>query len=318
MEVKRIMVISNLRSGLGKGKKYYQRLIKWRDSLTKEKGIEVYLEITEKSGQKSAFNLAKLAIKEKYDLIISSGGDGTANEVANGVVGTNTPVLFLSAGSGNDFSKALRIPQEVDKALNLIFQGKLEAVDLGKVNERVFVNVFGVGFDAKVVEYAENLRKRWHFLPLVFLYLVALLRELLFKIEYLPLAVTILRGRKPSERMIGRVTLVAIANGPSCGGGIFRLAPRAYLRDGLLDICWVGKISRLRIFRFFPRVIKGNYLSLPEVKTVSDGRLPQASSLVIASLDNQNLPCQMDGEVLLPEKEYRISLLPKALKVLVP
>jgi len=108
-----------------------------------------------------------------------------------------------------------------------------------------------------------------------------------------------------------------VANGPTCGG-IFRLAPQAEINDGLLDLCWIKKTSRFRIFRFIPKGIKGTHLNLPEVRKNSDGRLPRVLSLVISSLDKQPLPCQADGEILLSETEYRISILSEALKVLVP
>jgi len=317
MEVERVMGIINLRAGLGRGKKCYQKLVKWINGPAKEKGIRADVFFTEKEGERNATNLAKRAVKERYDLILIIGGDGTINEVANGVVGSEIPLLIVPAGNGNDFARALGIPKKPEKAFNLITEGRIEPVDLGKVNGRVFVNVFGVGFDAKITQYAESLKEKWRFLPNTFLYLVALLRELFLKLDYLHLETKIINGRKFPEALVGKVTLVSIANGPTCGG-IFKLAPQADLKDGLLDICWIKKTSRLRIFRFLPKVRKGTHLNLPEVRTHLDERLPRAKSLIILSPEKEALPCQMDGEILPAEKEYRISLLPKTLKVFMP
>ena len=107
-----------------------------------------------------------------------------------------------------------------------------------------------------------------------------------------------------------------VANGHSCGG-IFKLAPHADVRDGLLDVCWIKKTNRLKLLWFLPKGIKGTHLSLHEVRKDSHGRLPRVSSLTIHS-DDEDIPCQMDGELFEPQKKYKISILPKALKVLVP
>lgn len=319
MEFKKIMVIVNSRSGMGRGLKCYKKLVKWKDRIVKEKEVEINVDFTEKFGEKNATNLAKRAVQESYNLIIIIGGDGTVNEVANGVVGSDITILVVRAGNGNDFARAQGIPKDVEKALNLISQGKIEPVDLGKVNDRVFVNAFGVGFDAKITQCAEALKKKFPFknAPNKLLYLIALLRELLLKIEYLHLEVKMPRAKKPLGLMIGRATLLLVAIGPTCGG-VFRLTPQANSRDGLFDICWIKKTSRWRILKFLPKAIKGTHLSLPEVRKDSNNELPRASFLTISSLNHQKLPCQMDGEILPAEEDYLISNISKGLNILVP
>lgn len=326
MAIKKIMVILNPQAGLGRAQECLQKIEKWRDRIIKEKGIEAVIELTEKFGERNATNLAKKAVEEGYDQIIAVGGDGTVNEVANGVVGSDISVGLVPIGNGNDFVKVLGIPKNIEEALRVAIEGKITLVDLGKINERYFVNFFGVGLVAKVIQSAESFKQQHRLLtkiPLIksllnsFIYLFAVLRVLGSKLEYPHLEVKISRGRNPLARMTGRVILLLVANAPRCAR-IFRLAPQADLRDGLLDICWIKKISRWRIFRFMGRGIKGTHLSLPEVRTFSDERLPRASSLTIFSLENQNLLCQTDGEILSAEKEYRITILPKAFKVIVP
>lgn len=314
--LQRIMIVVNPKSGRGSGGRCYQKISKSLKKLSDENEIAVKIVFTQREGERNATKLAKRAVEEKYSLIVVIGGDGTYNEVANGVAGSGIPLLLIEAGSGNDFPKALGIPKDPRKAFELITQGKVVSVDLGKVNERVFVNVFGLGFDARVTRCAESLKQKLSFIPVKFLYLIALLRELLFKIEYLPLEIKISEPKTLLKRMSGRVTLLVVANGPSCGG-VFKLAPQADLQDGLLDLCLIKKTSRQRIFRFILKGIAGSHIALPEV-IKERGQLPRACSLTVSSLDGQDLPCQMDGEVLSPAKEYQISVLPGALNVIVP
>jgi YegS/Rv2252/BmrU family lipid kinase len=317
MEKKKVMFIINLRAGIGRGKRCYRQVREWLDKNATESKIEPNFSFTEKTGERNAANLARIATQKRYDLLVVVGGDGTVNEVVNGLLGFDIPLLVVPAGNGNDFAKAIGTPKNTKKALDLINQGKVDLVDLGKVNGRFFVNVFGVGFDAKITRYAEALKEKWPLAPNTLLYLIALLRELLIKLEYLHLDVKFPRKKIFFETMPGKATLVLVANGYSCGG-IFKLAPQADIRDGFLDICWIRKTSRLRIFRFIWKGIRGTHIGLPEVRKNSAGKLPRTTSLVISSLENQNIPCQMDGELPPVEKEYRISILPKALKIIVP
>jgi diacylglycerol kinase (ATP) len=317
MEKKRVFFIVNPRAGIGRGKKCYRQVVKWLKENAAGEGIESEFAFTEKTGERNATNLAKMAVQKKYDLVVVIGGDGTVNEAANGLLGYDIPILVISAGNGNDFAKAIRVPKNVTKALNLINHGREKLIDLGKVDGRVFVNVFGVGFDAKITQYAESLKQKWPLAPNTLLYLIALLWELLIKIEYPHLKVRFPRGKASLETIAGKATSVLVANGYNCGG-IFKLAPQADIQDGFFDICWISKTSSWRIFRFILKGIRGTHISLPEIKKDFNGRLPKAPSLVITSLENQNIPCQVDGELLPAKKEYRVSILPKALKVLAP
>lgn len=317
MEKKRIAFLVNLHAGIGRGKKRYCQVLEWLNENAAERGIEPAFFFTEKSGEKNAANLARAVVKDGYDILAVIGGDGTLNEVANGMLGSGIPVLIIPAGNGNDFAKALRIPKSVETTLELIDKGQIDSVDLGKVNNRVFVNIFGVGFVAEITQCAETLKHKLPFAPNALLYLIALLRELSSEIEYPHVSLRKSRSKTLCEEMVGRVTLLMVSNGYSCGG-IFKLAPDADVKDGLLDVCFIKKTSRWRILWFIRKGIRGTHLSLHEVKKDVDGKLPRASQFVISSLENQVIPCQMDGELLPAEKQYRVSILPKAFKVLVP
>ncbi len=181
MKIERAMAIVNPQAGMKRGMKCYKELVRWRDGAAKEAGIKLDIFLTDKSEERNATYLATRAVKEGYDLILVVGGDGTVNEVANGVVGFDIPLLIVCAGNGNDFGGGIGAPKEIGEAINLISHGEVRSVDLMKVNGKVCVNVFGVGgIDTRVVEYVEKvLKKKCGFIPPKWLYLVGLLRELL-------------------------------------------------------------------------------------------------------------------------------------------
>ncbi len=317
MEIQKIMVLVNSRAGMGRRKKDHKELFRWID-MAREKGKDIDIRETDTTEEGNTTILSRLAVLLGYDLIIAFGGDGTVNGVANGVVGSKILILPLQAGNCNDFSRSVGVPRDIRKALRLVDCGRVKAIDLGKVNGRVFVNIFGAGFDAKIVANVEvGLKKKWRFLPNTFLYLVALLRELYLGIEQLRIEERMYKGRRLERIELNSATLILVANGSTCGGGVFRSAPQADLRDGLLDICWVRKASRWRILRFLLRAMKGTHLSLPEVRTWGK-ELPRCRSLSISSIGKQKLICQIDGEIIPAKRRYRISVLPRALRVLAP
>ncbi len=316
MKIERAMVILNPWSGMRRGMRCYKELIKWKEERAEEFGMKLDVFFTEKSGDRTAAELAKKAIREKYDAIVIIGGDGTVNEVANGLSGSDIPVVVIQAGHGNDFARAIGSPAEIREALDLLICGEKKAVDLMAVNGLICINIFGIGgIDTKVVEYVEKtLKKRWFFLPKKVLYLVALIRELV-RIRYPSLRLEVSEFGKPVRFMEGEVSLFAVANGPTCGG-MFRLNPGADLSDGLLEVCWIKKTSKFRILVNIIRAFKGTHLCLPEVVTLPDGTLPRLVSFTVSS--KEPLVAQMDGEIISAEKEFKFAVIPQALKVLVP
>jgi diacylglycerol kinase (ATP) len=326
------MFVANPRSGRGRAKKYLKEIVKFKEGLAREKGIEVDIECTEKSGPKTAFNLGKEAAEGGYDILVAVGGDGTINGIADGMVKSNIPpegfprMAVVRAGVGNDFAKGLGTPKGIDWVFKVLSQDEAliqdVSIDLGRVawedGDRTFINVFSLGVDAKINNFAADFKEKFHslsFLPLFGegMYLTAALLELAFCLHFEYPKVEI---EMPGTQIVpGRVTLIAVANGSSYGA-IFRIAPQAKMEDGLLDICQVGEMGRFKMFLSIPLIYLGTHLSLPEVATISDGKLPQAAFLTISS--PENLTSQIDGEPLESKKKYWIGTLPKMLKVLVP
>lgn len=242
----------------------------------------------------------------KYDCHVIVGGDGTLHRVINESKRTDAPLVICPAGVGNDFARAVRIPENPEKALRLSLSGKPREVDLIEANGELTAGIVSFGFDAEVNKRALQLKKQFWFLPASGMYAYALLWELFFsKTEYSRAEIV---GR--DVNYCGQVLLVAIAN-ISCYGRVFKLAPGANPRDGLLDIVIIKPASKLRIMANLFRVLRGTHLGLPEVAIF------KTSSPITIRFPRPPL-CQMDGEVLSAEQEYQIGIKPKALKVLAP
>jgi len=311
LEVRRIFIV-NPHSGRGRGLRSGKEI----EEILKRGEIEGDVVYTKGPGDET--NLARQAILDGHTCLISVGGEGTGNGIINGMAELGIPIRiplgFVPAGTANDFARFLRIPKDTKGALEVINQGREMAIDLGKVwgkiNERIFLNEVSFGFTTRLLQLFEDFKRRFPLLPTQGLYLATAVNKLLSQIEYFEAEI-----KTQSIYLKDKVTLILVANGPNCGG-IFKLAPEAIPTDGLLDVCLIKEMAVKKILANFLRAMKGTHLGLPEVWTLSDGKLPQVSSLTISS--PQNLPCEMDGELLVAEKEYKITLLPKALKVIVP
>jgi YegS/Rv2252/BmrU family lipid kinase len=195
--------------------------------------------------------------------VVAVGGDGTANEVANGVISSKKTLGIIPTGSGNDFIKSIGIPRNTSGALECLFRDNRRLIDCGAVqcpnsgteSYRIFVNGVGIGFDAAVAERTTHIRR----LSGTALYLAAVFQTLgrykspLFKI------------RLDSIAKESRNLLIAIGNG-RCAGGGFYLTPDASVTDGLLDVCAIDEMSVLQILRLMPNVMKGKHMNMQGVR----------------------------------------------------
>lgn len=213
-----------------------------------------------------ALELARAAVARGVDRIIAVGGDGTVQEVVNGMARSAASLGIVPLGSGNDFAHGLDIPRDPALALRLALTGQPRRIDLGRVHDRYFTNVGGVGFDAQVAARANTgVKRRGGYWP----YVAALLRELLALRTY-PLELQ-LEGEQPA-RVTGRMLLVAVGIGQSYGGGM-RICPRADFTDGLIDLCVASDVGRFEVLALLPRVFRGTHLDHPKVSYLRTSRL---------------------------------------------
>jgi diacylglycerol kinase (ATP) len=194
--------------------------------------------------------------KELYSDIMIIGGDGTINQVANGITSPSVPLSIISAGTGNDTVRTLLGTLNLNKQINTALNGKESLIDTGVCNNRVFTNGFGIGFDGKVVENMINNGKIFKG-PLAYFYTVF---SLLAGFRESELSINI-----DGKKIVRKIFLMTVAKGKSFGGG-FLLNPDAKIQDGFLDVCIINKIPVYKRFFFLPLMKYGIHKSLKEVE----------------------------------------------------
>lgn len=257
-----------------------------------------------------ARELAKSAVRKGYELVVSVGGDGTVNEVVNGLYDAGNPLEvtlgIIGTGTGSDYIRTVGIPRIYQAACHCLLNPKRRTVDVGVVEylsqgqmvKRLFVNFAGLGFDAEIVKATTQKFKR---LRGTTSYLLGLFTSL---VSYQNQKISLTVDGKTSET---KVCAVLMNNGKYGGGGMFA-APEADLTDGLFDVLVIGDLSKPDLIWSLPRVYKGTHLTHPKVT------LKKAREIEVCSAGKLSL--QADGE-LLGELPARFYLLPEALNVAV-
>ncbi len=265
-----VRLLLNPASGRGRGGRARTSL----ERLAKRAGIAM----EESSSAADLARRSREAALAGVERLLVAGGDGTWHWAAQGLAGTATALAPIPLGTGNDLARELGYPLDLAGAFAAGVEGPLTRIDLGRMGERWFCGVAGVGFDAAVAERARS-RTRWLRGPLVYAW--ATLATLPFyRCPHAEL-------ETPFERFSGEVYFIAFANTSHYGGGM-RVAPRADPTDGLLDIVVVRRCRRLELLRIFPRVYRGGHLGHPAVRVL---RAPS----VRVSLEPRQL-LNLDGE----------------------
>jgi len=285
-------IIANPAAGRGRSRAIVLKVVE----LLKQKGVQFDLELTRSPGD--AANIARNALSS-FDVIVVVGGDGTVNEVLPGMLFSQTPLGIIPGGSGNDLIKSLSIPANMEKAVDVLLQGKTRSVDVGKINTRYFANNVGFGFDAAVnkASYSINNAKQG-----LRLYLCALFRTLG---RYDPVRLKLFMDHSSIEQDL---FLVSIGNGTTCGGG-FRLTPHAKVDDGLLDVTIVRPLSIPTLLWHLPKVFLGTF------DRVSYATMLRTTKITIESIGT--VPIHVDGESFAGDAgHYEIEVLPRALTII--
>jgi len=253
-----------------------------------------------------AQKLAKEAAAKKVSVVIAAGGDGTVNEVINGLARSQTALGVIPIGSGNDFSKMLVLkPEDLQFAVDIILRHKIKKIDLGLINNRYFINVAAMGFIGRINQYTKKSPK---FLKGFSMYLYSILKVL---IDYYPhhFQITARNQNDKTLKFNNDFTLCSVGNGRYQGEG-FRLNPESEIDDGLLDICLVDPVSRLYILRMLSKVIQGTHGKLSAVNML------KVKEITIKS--DQVIPLHIDGEPVYDQSELKIKVVPQALNIIIP
>jgi YegS/Rv2252/BmrU family lipid kinase len=300
----KLWVILNPTAGKGKAVKQYPKI----ERFLRESGRDFEIFLTKGVGD--ALNMARDLPIGADDITVAAGGDGTCNEVVNGLLlrrSPTPPVLgILPIGRGNDFSDTPKIPQDVEKALTLLIEGTVRPLDAGLVkggffpDGRYFVNGIGIGFDTKVGFEAAKLK-----IKSGIAYAVG---ALIMVVRYDPSPV--LQIRYDDKEVTLPAVLVSVVNGRRMGGS-FYMGPEALLDDGLLDICYVEhQKSRLALLKIISHYTKGTQ---SECKGVTFGR---GRSFHLRALEG-GMAAHCDGETVCYEgKELEITCIPNALRLI--
>jgi YegS/Rv2252/BmrU family lipid kinase len=303
-------LIVNPSSGSGKGMKHWKSIEKILNNM----GLVYAVGMSEYHGH--AIELAKQAVENGYTHLVAVGGDGTANEVINGMMlqqAKPTQQLtfgIIPVGTGNDWIKTHKIPHQYKKAILLLKGGHTKLHDIGKVHyqdeqgqaqSRYFINVAGLGYDAYVTK-ASNERRRWSNSRLFYLYLI-----LKCSTEY-----KAQRLRISFDDQVVEDSFYSIAVGQCIfNGGGAQFVPHASPFDGLFALTLVRNVSMWDVLLNSRKFYNGRIVDHPQVKTY------QVSRLRIESLDAQPTGIEVDGEYL-GHSPVDFEMLPGAIQVLIP
>jgi YegS/Rv2252/BmrU family lipid kinase len=249
-------------------------------------------------------------LSRTHSIVAAIGGDGTINEVTNGLLGTDCALALVPLGSGNDLNKVVGMPVDIDQALEAVFHGTKKAVDVGEIEfkrknqeqfcTRVFVNSLGIGIDAEIAKEI----KRTKYLNGLGLYLYAAIKVLS---RYRTKQISI---RTDAWKDSGRKYMICVGNG-SCEGGGFKFFPDADPADGLLDVCVVPKLPIYKILPLMLKFIKGTH--------TDDKRLTQGKIQRIEFLSEYPFSVHADGEFLGNDiTSIKVEVLPRKLNLLFP
>ena len=246
-----------------------------------------------------AIELATQAVKEKIDIVVACGGDGTVNEVSSALVHSSTALGIIPNGSGNGFAMHIGMGRDTTKAIKLINESVQLKVDTCTVNNLYFLNLAGIGFDALIAYKAEHGNTKRGFQ----MYASMVWNEVFkFKAKEYTLLLD-------DEEITGAYTVVAVANAAMYGYN-FNIAPKAKLTDGLFDIILIKDAPLLRSlcssWRLLNKSIEKS--ALVDVKKSKEVRL---------SL-NEPYYYHIDGESHTFDEELHFKVIPKSLNILLP
>jgi diacylglycerol kinase (ATP) len=250
---------------------------------------------------------AREAIGRGRRLLLSLGGDGTFQGLANAAFGFDVVLGILPAGGGNDLARALGLPRDMEAAVEAVLHGQPKCVDLllartADGRERLYAGGGGVGLDAEAMRYASGAYRR---IPGRFRYIAAALHALL---GFAPLEVNVEFPGSDLPALQASTLLAGVLNTPTYGGGL-KLAPLAQFDDGWLDVAIVENLSAREVLGVLPALVKSGELQTPRVKRCRARCVRLTTSR----------PCMFhgDGEILGPAP-VEIEVVPRAVRVLVP
>ncbi|MEI6173876.1 MAG: diacylglycerol kinase family protein [Bacteroidota bacterium] len=289
---KQILFIINPISGVGKLKGVEHIISERLDNSLFDSSI-VY---TNAPGH--ATEISRKAAADGMDIVVAVGGDGTVNETAAGLVGTETTLAIIPKGSGNGLARHLKIPMNVKGAIDAINKGKCLKIDTATINDQLFVNLAGVGFDASVAKKFASAGKRGFS-------------------TYLRITTSSYRNYEPKQYTLvidgkvikRRALLISFANSNQFGNNT-SIDPTASVNDGYIDVCIVGKMP------YWKAVLLAPLLFLKKFDQTRYIEIIRAKEVVLRRKKGKSI--HLDGDPKIMGKELTMRINPLSLNVIVP
>lgn len=287
----KVLYIINPVAGKGRAKGIAPEIIR----ICQKNEIKFDLKYT--SAPKDATEIARRGTQEGYDRIVSVGGDGTLNEIVNGIAGSSIALGIIPGGTGNDFIRSIQPKLSLTEIINRTIHGEIKRVDLAKSEDMYFINIGSGGFDAEVAFVTNKMKKLFSGSTA---YLAALLKTIFtYKSTRIKITIDNLTFEK-------NTLLVAVANGKYYGGGI-NPTPEARVDDGIFDICFVEKLPKIKMLLLFPRYMKGTHAGIKGVYFYKGKNVSLSSE--------EEFAVNIDGEVFL-KKDVSFTIIPSGINII--
>jgi diacylglycerol kinase (ATP) len=259
------------------------------------------IEVDYTEHKKHATELTNNAVSNNPDCIVACGGDGTINEVASCLINTSIKLGIIPVGSGNGLSAHLHIPKNIEQALQVIINGQSTAIDVGRLNDKYFFSNMGVGIDAMIIRNYENSGRRT---------LIAYIKaSLAASMEFKPQKTALSFNNKMLEE---NPFMLFISNSNEMGYNM-SLTPKASLKDGMLDLVTVPKLS------FPEKLILGYYVLRNKVDKFKKAQHALIDNLHIELPEKIFTDAQIDGEYHnLKTNSLKVSVIKSGLEVIIP
>ena len=270
-----------INKGAGRGR--YEKILPNIEKACKQRNIEYEIRYITK--EKNSYEIAREYEKEE-NIIYVVGGDGTITMTLRGIVGTKNKLAIIPAGSGNDTYRAIKMLPKGEST-----------IDLAKINDTYFINVACTGVDAEVGNNVDILKNKK--IPTSQLYNASIIYTFIkFKFRKVKLQTNI-------KTIEDKYTILSVCNGAYYGGG-YNIAPKSQLTDGLLDIYYAEKMSKIKMIPLILRVKSGKHEGKRRVHKFRTNH-------VEIDLDKE-VTFNVDGEKL-TNKHFVVDVLPKAIQV---
>ena len=258
--------------------------------------------VTQAPGE--GIDIAEAAVHEGYDVVVAAGGDGTINEVINGILratpeGPTLPFGILPLGSANDFNKIAGLPDSVEEAIKVIKAGATRQIDAGKVNDRYFINNSAIAMEPTVTIESWKIKRVTGEMR----YLLAMIRALA------GLEAWHMDVRWDDDQFQGPAYLLSVCNSERTGG--FTMAPGAEIDDGLLDLVIAPEVPKRVFIQMILQLLQGKHT---EHKDVLFTRVTE-----ISITTDPGTPVHADGEVFsTSETKFNYSVMADKVTLLSP